>query len=130
MADLSILDQSIPAIGKVVPALNRDDALALLGAEQIGKTRKGVVSLLQEHIATFGDEPVVEGADVAEAETAPAAEPASDEPADIPAGMVEIENIIEGSALHLGDTRKLAFGERAIVGASLAETLREREQAR
>jgi hypothetical protein len=41
-----------------------------------------------------------------------------------------IENIVKGSELHLGDGRKLAFGEKAEVSPDLAAFLRERGQAR
>lgn len=60
-------------------------------------------------------EPIVEAADVA-------SEPASD--------PNEIENCIPGTELHLGDGRKLAFGEKAVVDPGLAAFLRERGQVK
>jgi hypothetical protein len=60
-------------------------------------------------------EPPVEGQDVL---------------ADTPPGLEEIENIVKGSTLHLGDGRKIAFGESAPVGAELARALRDSGQAK
>lgn len=40
-----------------------------------------------------------------------------------------ITNCIEGTRLHIGDGRILAFGESADVGEELANLLRERGQA-
>ena len=40
-----------------------------------------------------------------------------------------VKNIIKGTTLHLGDGRRLKFGEEAEVGPDVAEFLRERGQA-
>lgn len=47
-----------------------------------------------------------------------------------PAASSEVENIIPGTELHLGDGRKLQFGESAPVSAALAVFLRGRGQAK
>lgn len=41
-----------------------------------------------------------------------------------------VENICPGTTLHLGDGRKLAFGEKAAVSRALADLLIERKQAK
>ncbi len=41
-----------------------------------------------------------------------------------------VENIRPGTTLHLGDGRKLAFGEKAAVAHALADLLIERKQAK
>ena len=43
---------------------------------------------------------------------------------------VEVENIIPGTELSLGDGRSIAFGERALVNKPLADMLRANKQAR
>lgn len=56
----------------------------------------------------------------------PAIEPVA-EPVAPPSPI--ITNCLRGTTLHLGDGRKLAFGESAEVGLGLAALLRERGQA-
>ncbi len=41
-----------------------------------------------------------------------------------------VENIRPGTTLHLGDGRRLAFGEKAEVTSDIAEFLRKRGQAK
>lgn len=41
-----------------------------------------------------------------------------------------VENIVSGTKLHLGDGRRLAFGETALVKLEVAEFLRGRGQVR
>lgn len=78
---------------------------------------------------------VVETVEVVEAieevETVEVAEvEAVDEPAEAPvAGPNTITNIIKGTTLHLGDGRKIAFGESADVRPALAALLRGTGQA-
>lgn len=98
--DFSILDKPIRIIREAVRGIAADDAKALLAAEEDGKTRKGVVDLLKEVLA--------------------------EEPAPDPC---LIRNHRPGVTLHLGDGRKLAFGEQAEVSPELAALLRERGQA-
>jgi hypothetical protein len=50
--------------------------------------------------------------------------------APVPVVRVPVENILPGTILHLGDGRRIGFGEQAMVGAGVAERLVERAQAR
>ena len=67
-----------------------------------------------------------EGKPAVEPEASAEAPPAED----IPAGFEEVENIVPGTRLHLGDGRSIEFKEKALVHADLAVTLRERGQAK
>ncbi len=131
MADLSILDGSVANLREKAADLPLDDLLALLGAEQIGKTRKGAIAALEEMIAASAvDEPVI-GPDapddhiVSDFDEAPLAD---DEPPgsviEIPPGMALFTNETAGTCIHLGDGRKLAPGESAAVSPELLAQLK------
>lgn len=128
MADLSLLDQSVPNLLKAARELPAEDIEQLLAAETVGKTRTSAMAGLQSLLAAeeLVEEPrdnaVVEGEDVPD-------EPEVVEDA-TPAGPNTVTNCVKGSALHLGDGRKLAFGESADVSHELAEQLRESGQAK
>jgi len=47
-----------------------------------------------------------------------------------PVVRVPVENILPGTILHLGDGRRIGFGETARVAAGVADRLVERAQAR
>ena len=106
---LSLLDGSVAALTEALPSLSLDDLEALLAAEQAGKTRIGAVKAIEAAI---------------DAALADAAEPLADEE------FETIESIMHGSELHLGDGRRLAFGETAIVTTAIAIFLRDRKQAK
>ena len=125
MVDLTLLDQSVAKLAEDAAELPLEDLLALLGAEQIGKTRKGAIDLLEGLIAAF--EPPVDDGDEAEDE-GEAEDPALAPIIEAPSPNT-ITNCIPGTMLHLGDGRKLAHGESAEVGAELAEALRTSGQA-
>lgn len=106
---LSLLDGSVPALEKAIPSLSVGELELLLDAEKNGKTRIGAVKVLEAAIAAYTE--------IAEEDAAPA-------PGNI------IENIIPGTTLHLGDGRRLAFGESAEVLPAIAAQLRASGQAR
>jgi hypothetical protein len=97
--DLSILDKPIRLIMEALSGVSREEARALLAAEEAGKTRKGVVELLEELTEEAPRDPCL------------------------------VRNIVPGTTLHLGDGRKLAFGEEARVSPEQAQFMRERGQA-
>ena len=101
MIDIGILDQSVKRIGEFLAELEptAEDIAALIEAEQAGKTRAGAIALLESFLPAEVIEPVEE-----------------DEPHDV----VTITNDKPGTTLHLGDGRRLAFGESAEVPAYLA----------
>lgn len=120
MVDLTLLDQSVAKLAEDAAELPLEDLLALLGAEQIGKTRKGAIDLLEGLIASLEmDEPNP-------------AEPANDiealgdeimcEALDLDGSFVivpmddprVVHNSTPNTTLHLGDGRRLAFGHFAI----------------
>lgn len=101
---LSLLDGSVPNLEAAIPNLSLGELELLLEAENAGKTRIGAVRVLTAAI---------------EAANAVPDEPLSN----------EVENILPGTTLHLGDGRRLKYGERAEVSEALAALLRERGQA-
>lgn len=106
MADLTLLDQGVAKLLEAAADLPPDDIADLIAAEQDGKTRKGAVEGLQ----ALWDAKVAGPTEV-DAQAEP-----------IPDNIVT--NTREGFVLHLGDGRKLAFGESAIVAPEDAEVLR------
>lgn len=52
-SEFSLLDQSALKIADALPALSPEELTTLLDAERAGKTRKGVVTLLEDAIAAF-----------------------------------------------------------------------------
>lgn len=129
MVDLTLLDQSVAKLVDAAADLPVEDLVALLGAEEIGKTRSSAIASLKELIAmrTVLDE--------------------AEEPIEEPEGgviLVDAEplnptiswdnpnvvtNCVEGTVLHLGDGRRLAYGESEQVSAEIAALLRANGQA-
>ena len=114
---LSLLDGSVEKLREAIPNLSIGELETLRAAEIIGKTRKGAIAAIDEALA--------------------AAEPVDDdEPQEVDALEADlatdpncVRNIIPGTTLHLGDGRKLAFEEMAVVESELAALLRESGQA-
>ena len=108
---MDILDQSVPKLLEAAKGLSRDEIEQLIAAETLGKTRKSAIEGLNELMAS---KPEI----VAEAQPEP--EP---EPDEAPSGEVLVANTTKGTTLHLGDGRRLAYGESAYVIRALAANL-------
>jgi hypothetical protein len=132
MADLSLLDQSVTKLLDAAKDLPAEDIEQLLAAETVGKTRTSAMAGLKALLAAeeLVEEPnaVVEGDNVPEAPEEAPSEPAPEQPAES-TGPNTITNCKKGTTLHLGDGRKLAFGESGNVSHELADHLRETGQA-
>lgn len=121
---LAILDKSVAALKEALPTFSLGELELLRDAEDKGKTRASALAAIDEAIAA---------ADPAEQ---PADEPEPVEPDDDDGpdervsfdGEHVVTNILPGTTLHLGDGRRLAFGESAGVSEELAVFLRERGQ--
>lgn len=133
MTDLTLLDQSVPKLLAAAAELPLEDLVSLIGAEQVGKTRKSAIDGLTALVAEkTGDaesvaEAIEEAVEEPEGEILENAGPL--EPTISWENPNVVTNCQPGTTLHLGDGRKLAHGESAEVSADLAAFLRERGQA-
>jgi hypothetical protein len=102
--NLSILDKPIAALKRALPTFSLGELEMLKEAEENGKTRAGAIEAIEAAIAD------------------------TDPPEPVPDPRL-VRNHRPGTTVHLGDGRKLAYGEAAEVEEWLADLLRERGQA-